>query len=231
MAPSLLDLQGLESLDDEVLVGLRLALEKHGFDSSFIGRTEQIAPNQLDQIRVPAVRCRLRGQDGGAAVLARLFAYSDRVTAGEAADLFRAEILEALFGAGLLVLEGEEVFSAARLMPFERIWVLSDEMHAPGDPVMGASATTLFLARAARIVPGSAVLDVGCGAGTLALHAASQGAGTVIGVDLSERALRWSRINARMNGLEATFLQGDLLAPVGDRRFDLVVSQPPNHVF
>jgi SAM-dependent methyltransferase len=227
MASALLELEGLEGLGDGVLVGLRRALEAHGFDSAFIGRTEQIAPNQLDQIRLPAVRCRLRAQGGGAAVLARLFAYSDRVAAAEAASVFPAAIHDALLGAGLLVREGDEVRGAARLMPFEGVWILSDEMNAPGDPVMGAGATTLFLARAARVVPGAAVLDVGCGAGTLALYAAARGAGAVVGVDLAERALRWSRINARMNGLAATFLQGDLFAPVEGRRFDLIVSQPP----
>lgn len=227
MASALLDLEGLEGLDDGVLVGLRRALEAQGFDAAFIGRTEQIAPNQLDQIRLPAVRCRLRGQGDGAAILARLFAYSDRVSAEEAARVFPAELRDALLGAGLLVREGDGVRGAARLMPFEGVWILSDEMNAPGDPVMGPGATTLFLARAARVAPGSAVLDVGCGAGTLALHAAARGAGAVVGVDLAERAVRWSRLNARMNELAATFLQGDLFAPVEGRRFDLVVSQPP----
>jgi release factor glutamine methyltransferase len=81
----------------------------------------------------------------------------------------------------------------------------------------------------ADLVPEQAgdVLDVGCGAGTLALVAASRGARRAVGVDLSERAIELARFNARLNGVAAEFRAGDLLAPVRGEAFDLVVSQPP----
>jgi SAM-dependent methyltransferase len=112
-------------------------------------------------------------------------------------------------------------------MPFEGLWIASDEMNAPDDPVMGPGATTLRLARATGVRPGESVLDVGCGAGTLALVAASRGASRAVGVDLMERAVQWSRFNARLNELEATFKAGDLTEPVAGERFELVISQPP----
>jgi SAM-dependent methyltransferase len=72
------------------------------------------------------------------------------------------------------------------------------------------------------------VLDVGCGAGSLALAAARHGASEVVGVDLDRRAVAYSRFNARLNDVRgATFEAGDLLEPVHGRKFDLVLSQPP----
>ncbi len=45
-------------------------------------------------------------------------------------------------------------------------------------------------------------LDVGCGCGVLGLFAAIKGVPFVVGVDISTRAVRLSRENARFNGLE-----------------------------
>ncbi len=56
----------------------------------------------------------------------------------------------------------------------------------------------------------------------LAGHAAA-----VTATDLSERALAFAELNALVNGVDLELLQGDLLAPVAGRRFDLVVANPP----
>jgi SAM-dependent methyltransferase len=92
---------------------------------------------------------------------------------------------------------------------------------------MGAGAGTEHLA---SLVPrgfaGSA-LDLGCGAGTLALVAASRGARRAVGVDINARAIALAQANARLNGLRAEFLTGDGVEPVRAERFDLVLAQPP----
>jgi SAM-dependent methyltransferase len=71
------------------------------------------------------------------------------------------------------------------------------------------------------------VLDLGCGHGLLTLVAARRGAAPAIGTDLNERAISLARFNARFNGVAAEFRLGDRAAPVLDRRFELVVAQPP----
>lgn len=58
---------------------------------------------------------------------------------------------------------------------------------------------------------GAAVLDLGCGSGILSLAAKLLGAGRVLGVDHDGLAVQASRENAALNGLEAEFLQADLL--------------------
>lgn len=223
----LADTGALEHLDDEIVDSLHEMLLKHGFDADFISRAESIAPGQLDQVRLPVVHWWLRRERSPAALLARLFAYADPIAAEELEETFPPGVAEALLEVGLLHRGDDGITSTMRVMPFESLWIASDEMNAPEDPVMGPGATTLQLARAMGVSAGASILDVGCGAGTLALVASARGAGRVVGVDLMVRAIEWSRFNARLNRLSTVFEAGDLTQPVAGQRFDLVVSQPP----
>ena len=81
--------------------------------------------------------------------------------------------------------------------------------------------------RAQDALPGADVLELGTGSGAIAVAAAKGGARSVTVVDVSRRALATAWLNARLNGVRVTPLHGDLFAPVGDRRFDIVVSNPP----
>lgn len=74
------------------------------------------------------------------------------------------------------------------------------------------------------------ILDLCTGSGCILLsllHGLRNAGG--LGTDLSEEALEAARENAVRLGLQerAAFRQGDLWEPVGDERFDLIVSNPP----
>ncbi|MDP6846157.1 MAG: methyltransferase [Candidatus Poseidoniia archaeon] len=71
-----------------------------------------------------------------------------------------------------------------------------------------------------------AVLEVGTGSGIVALTLAALG-GVVTATDLNPHAIALARRNARVAGHHIEFLQGDLFEPVGDRRFDAIVCNPP----
>jgi len=74
------------------------------------------------------------------------------------------------------------------------------------------------------ITPGTRLLDVGCGAGQVALIAARAGA-KVTGCDIATNWLEQARIRAAAAGLEITFEEGDAEAlPYKDGQFDAVVS-------
>ncbi len=73
-----------------------------------------------------------------------------------------------------------------------------------------------------------AVLDVGTGSGAIALAIASElPAARVTATDISPAALDVAWANAVALGLAVEMRQGDLLDGMGDRRFDLIVSNPP----
>jgi ubiquinone/menaquinone biosynthesis C-methylase UbiE len=74
------------------------------------------------------------------------------------------------------------------------------------------------------VTPGTRLLDVGCGAGQLALIAARAGA-NVTGCDISTNWLEKARDRAAAEGLNITFEEADAESlPYKDAQFDAVVS-------
>ena len=77
----------------------------------------------------------------------------------------------------------------------------------PG-PTFGHGAhptTALMLAEVDRLAgPGQSVLDVGCGSGVLSIAAALLGAGPVVGIDVEDDAVAWTRANAAANDVEVS---------------------------
>src|SRR5574342_732787 len=73
------------------------------------------------------------------------------------------------------------------------------------------------------VTPGTRLLDVGCGAGQLALIAARTGA-QVTGCDIATNWLEKARARAAAEGLEIAFDDGDAEAlPYTDAQFDAVI--------
>lgn len=75
--------------------------------------------------------------------------------------------------------------------------------------------------------PGERILDMFTGTGVLAIAAARSGAGDVWAVDVSRRAVRCTMVNSRLRGVDVTVRRGNMLDPVGDRRFDTITANPP----
>lgn len=76
-------------------------------------------------------------------------------------------------------------------------------------------------------IPGGDVLDLCTGSGALAVAAGRAGARSVTAVDVSRRAVVAATINGALNGVRVRALRGDLFAPVGERRYNVIVSNPP----
>src|SRR5215208_685383 len=75
-----------------------------------------------------------------------------------------------------------------------------------------------------NLKPGTKVLDVACGTGNLAIPAARAGA-VVSGVDIAPNLIEQGRENARAEGLDIQFDEGDAEAlPYGDASFDVIVT-------
>ena len=103
---------------------------------------------------------------------------------------------------------------AVRTM-FDRIAPVYDAMNR----VMTAGLDLRWrrLAAAAAVRPGDRVLDAACGTGDLAVASLRAGAGSVVGLDFSERMLE----RARRKAPEVEWVRGDLLAlPFADGSFD-----------
>ncbi|MFM7161329.1 MAG: class I SAM-dependent rRNA methyltransferase [Planctomycetaceae bacterium] len=87
--------------------------------------------------------------------------------------------------------------------------------------------------RLTRLTAGQSVLDLCCYTGGFAIQAARLGsAASVTAVDLDETALEVARTNARLNGVSVRFVHVDVFQYLrdliaGDRRFDVVILDPP----
>ncbi len=72
------------------------------------------------------------------------------------------------------------------------------------------------------------LLALCCGSGCIGLSLKSRCPEALVTLaDLSGAALSLAEENAAALGLEAEFLQGDLLTPVSSRRFDMILCNPP----
>lgn len=80
----------------------------------------------------------------------------------------------------------------------------------------------------AKAIPAPAVVDLGTGSGIVAIVLAKLCPNAeVTAVDVSPAALAVARTNAERHGVHVRFLLGDWYSPLGEKRFDLIVSNPP----
>ncbi len=219
----------LAEMSDTDLKSLRERFIAAGFGPGAYEETERIAAGQFGALRNPLVHWALARRAEPWAVLAQVFCYEGEVPQPALATALGSEIVGSLRAAGVLKAGERGMLRAAfSLIPFdEELWIMSDELGSAPEAAMGPGQTTHLLAGALPRAIRGRFLDVGCGAGSLALVAARRGARAAIGTDINPRAIAIARFNARLSGVSATFLDGDLLQPVRRERFDLVVSQPP----
>ena len=117
----------------------------------------------------------------------------------------------------------------------ERLWITPSWHKAPAgnavnlqlDPGLafgtGSHPTTRLCLKwlDTQIKGGESVVDYGCGSGILTIAALKLGAGSAVGVDIDEQAIRASNDNAAQNDVQAHFYLPDGL-PQG--QFDVVVA-------
>jgi len=110
-------------------------------------------------------------------------------------------------------------------------WVGADDVVLAIDPgrAFGSGShptTRMCLAELERLVePASAVADVGCGSGVLAVAAAVQGAALVVAVDIDPEAVRATTENAARNGVSAVVTaSATSAAELEPGAYDLVVA-------
>ena len=156
---------------------------------------------------------------------------------------------------GLGVSRQALVFEGDRAIPRDRLYQLESmlDRRAAGEPVqyiLGAAdfmglrfrvdgsvliprQDTETLVEAALIElrqrPGNpALLDLCCGSGCVGLSLASLAPhARVTLADISPQALEVARANEKALGVKAELKQGDLFAPLGRERFDVIAANPP----
>jgi SAM-dependent methyltransferase len=220
----------LVEIPDAALARWKAGFIKAGFTGEILGLAEKVAPALFDPLRLPVVLWFLERRGDPAAHLARLFVYDDAVERAHLQPVLEERTLVEMEEAGILAADNERperLRARFRLVPIEGLWILSDPLTTEPSCVMGPGITTQHLTCALPEKVDGRVCDLGCGAGTLALLAALRGAEAAVGTDINPRAVELARFNARLNGVKAEFLCGNLTEPVHGTRFSLFLSQPP----
>ncbi len=166
--------------------------------------------------------------DNTATFALRLFLCAGSLTRAEAVHALGSRLFQRAIEAKLLVVEDGNIRCPFHMRSVRDFFLFSDYLAEDRDAVMGAGETTGLLYQASNADrPIGRVLDLGCGAGTIAFLLASNAA-RVLGSDINARAIAIAEMNASINGiLNAEFRTGGLYEPLIDQEFDVVVSQPP----
>ena len=96
--------------------------------------------------------------------------------------------------------------------------------------VFPPKADTRLLLEALTIAPGTALLDMGCGTGALAVMAALAGAKPVLALDINPAARRNTALNARrlkVGSVVEARLSDGFEAVMPEERFDLIAANLP----
>ncbi|HEX4510373.1 MAG TPA: methyltransferase, partial [Burkholderiaceae bacterium] len=193
--------------------------------------------NDLQLRAVPIYRAeRLQPRDPLVSAI-DLFMLQGTLPTSELDDLLGPREQQALVACGLLERSDGTARLRASLYPVGPDLIFSDhashelDPHAlgddPHDRVMYVGTDSRWLARVTLRNPVDTALDLCCGSGIHALLAAAH-ARQVTAVDINPRAVQCTTFNVRARGLKnVEALPGDLYAPLGDRRFDLITANPP----
>lgn len=150
-----------------------------------------------------------------------IYAHSNECVEPERADAYQRLVERRAAGEPIAHITGTREF-----------WSLALEVRA--DVLIPRPETELLVELALRHLPRERpcrIADLGTGSGAIALALATElPEAFVVGVEASASALDVARRNARSLGLGAdrvTFRGGDWFGPLGDERFDCLVSNPP----
>lgn len=196
--------------------------------------------------RVPALRAleRVDAADRPLATLVRCFVLGAVVPSADLAAALPTLGLDGAVALGLVELDGTDGDTArprADLRPYAfadavgdgEWWIASDlgELATggalPEEHVLGVGGASTTLSGLLLQQHAGTTFDLGTGCGIQAMHA-SRFSDRVVATDISERALRYARLNARLNRLDGIeFRSGSLYDPIAGERVDRIVSNPP----
>ncbi len=224
--PKVADVERLLWVPASVARALGERLRGVGLGPAFAARLARVGERLDDALRAPMRTWHARRMAEPAAVAARIFLLHDPVDPEHARSALGD--LSPWLDAGLLEEAPGGLVSPAHLALAGDALCFGDRPGAGSGAVMPICGGTLELVRAAA--PSSTVdaaLDLGCGAGPVALLLART-ARRVVATDVSARALAWTRFNLAVDGVtHVEVREGDLYEPVRGERFDRIAAHPP----
>jgi precorrin-6B methylase 2 len=228
------DVARLSRLTDDDLRAFRDRLRAIALDVEAVDRAMLPGRALPPVLREPLVRWHARHAPGEAGLVIRAFVADDPVSEADLVRAFGVALFEALLGAGLLERTAAGVASPYHLAHYDETLVFVDRLTHGVDAIVASPVAPALMAAAYPPARIGSVLDLGCGAGGMALVLAAN-AERVVAVDDDPRALALARFNARLNGVRnLELLDGEAFARLGAQQgqaFELVTSLPSFDAF
>lgn len=193
------------------------------------GYTEQAVaePQRLHRFLAGTEAAATSGLDERLSAVVRLFALSERVAVAEARSALEPVRVDDIEQTGLLTVDGDWATPNYRLLPHADMLIAGDGRRPRVGANVVSTSTGPSLAGLTPRAPVRSLLDVGTGSGILALLGAEH-CEHVTALDVNPRALAFARFNAHLNEISnVELLEGSWFEPVAERRFDLIVINPP----
>jgi predicted RNA methylase len=209
---------------------LRRLLDGHGYAANVL--TERLGSAQPPS--AGNLQSMLTATDGVAPidVLARLFLIGAAVPEQRVVSALGAEFLPLCSAGDWVRVESNRCVATIVITPVEGLLFASDAFRFAGEDersfvLPATTQASTALRRTTLHDPVRRALDLGCGCGVQALIAARH-CERVVATDISDRALAFTRFNARLNNIDNVECRpGSLFDPVAGERFDLIVCNPP----
>ena len=240
---------------DSQIVARRISRRKQDLDADFFDRRLRRALNLRETMGFtePVYRLVWSEADGLPGIVIDRYGEAFTLqTLTLAMDQRKGMIVEAmqrLFGAEITVIERNDssIRKAEGLEPV--VGLLAGAWNGPITitvsgliqevDLLEGQKTGIYLdqldayAAVAALSTGKNVLDCFCNQGGFALHAAKAGAASVLAIDISEAAVAATRVNAERNGLTLEAQEANVFdflkeAEVAERKFDLIILDPPS---
>jgi methylase of polypeptide subunit release factors len=222
------DITGLADVAPADWLALRHRLVAIGVDAASVAPVLALSVRFSEDDRDPIRLWHLRRRSDATALAMRLLMFGDGLTAQQAVSAVGEPLYPLLAGAGLFHVHDDQVRCTLRLAMAGEFYAFGDDLAPGGDAVMGMRETTIPLWRAVVSAhPVQRALDLGCGAGVIALLLCRRAA-QVVACDINPRAVAMARINVALNGVENIDVrEGDMFAPVAGEVFDLIAAHMP----
>lgn len=147
-----------------------------------------------------------------------LFAHSDTVLSESVVEAFHTLVAQRQSGTPIAYLVGEREFWSLRLAVSPAVLI----------PRPDTETLVMWACDIAHTQRCDSLLDMGTGSGAIALALASELPQCVISaLDSSEDALAVARVNGKQLNLRVEWLVSDWFTALSDRRWPLIVSNPP----
>ena len=141
--------------------------------------------------------------------------YSDDLVSAEKVEKVNEIVAQRITGRPLWYCIGDADFYGFTIKVDERVLIPRPETEILVDTALK------------YIDSGKTVLDLCTGSGAVAIAVQKKTGARVSATDVSDKAIELAKENAALNGAEIEFVTGDLFAPVENKKFDVILTNPP----